>query len=143
VTDTLAEVKKGTFTPDDLKQLAFAMGFQVVEGTDTAALVSKTAELEVKLGATSHRASMAEGAFSGKQDLTPESLAAIAGSMGLVVATKADADEISGKIRELSDRAETAEAALAVAKADVDAASKRAETAEALIATATQPGEGQ
>lgn len=70
VTEAIAESKRGAFTPDDLKQLAFAMGFQVVDGKDSAALVAKLADLESQLGEMHNRAVQAESAFAAaKQEL--------------------------------------------------------------------------
>lgn len=59
-TEAIAEARKGTFTPEDLKQLAFAMGFQIIEGKDTAALAAKIAGLEQQNAELQRRAEMAE-----------------------------------------------------------------------------------
>ena len=64
VAEAVAEWKRGTFTVQNLKELAFKMGCQVVEGKDTAALIAKIADLEKQLGEAVHRAQMAESAFA-------------------------------------------------------------------------------
>jgi hypothetical protein len=109
VTEAIAEAKRGSFTVDELKQLAFAMGYQIIGGKDTAALSAQVTDLQSKLANAEHRAQMAEGAFMGKNDIGPDSIAAIVVKAGFVP------------------------------KADYDAAIKRAESAESALATATQP----
>ena len=109
VTEAIAESKRGSFTVDDLRQLAFAMGYQIVGGKDTAALSAQITDLQSKLANAEHRAQMAEGAYLGKNEIGAESVAAIAVKAGFVP------------------------------KSDHDAAIKRAESAEADLATATQP----
>ena len=104
VTEAVAEFKRGTFTVDDLKQLAFAMGCQVIGGKDTVALAGQIDELKAQLANVQHRAEMAEGAFKGKHDLTDESFAAMADKAGFV--PRADLDTAVA-------RAELAEVALA------------------------------
>lgn len=64
VAEAVSEWKRGTFTVQNLKELAFKMGCQVVEGKDTAALIAKVADLEKKIGEALHRAQMAESAFA-------------------------------------------------------------------------------
>lgn len=64
VTEALAESKRGKFTPEDLKQLAFAMGYQIIEGKDLPSLAAKIADLELKLGEAITRAVNAEAAFA-------------------------------------------------------------------------------
>lgn len=70
VTEAVAEWKRGTFTVEDLKQLSFAMGYQIVEGKESSALVTKIADLEKQMGELHTRAVQAESAFaSAKQEL--------------------------------------------------------------------------
>ena len=70
VTEAIAEFKKGTFTAEDLKQVAFAMGYQIIEGKDAATLAAKLTNLEKELGEANNRAVQAEAAFvSAKQEL--------------------------------------------------------------------------
>ncbi len=90
VQEAVAEYKRGTFTVDDLKQLAFAMGCQVVEGKNTSALAGQVAELKQQLANALHRAESAEGAYRGKNEISDESFAAMAAKAGFI--SKADAD---------------------------------------------------
>lgn len=64
VTEALAEFKAGRFTFENLKALAFGMGWQVVEGKDTQVLVAKIADLEKQIGELTSRATQAESAFA-------------------------------------------------------------------------------
>lgn len=64
VTDAIAESKKGNFTLKDLKDLAFAMGYQIVEGKDTTALVAKIADLQKQVEDLAVRANNSEAAFA-------------------------------------------------------------------------------
>lgn len=111
VTEALAEYKKGTFTLEDLKQLAFAMGVQIVEGKDVPALAAKITDLEAKNGALQHRAISAEAAFAKRENLNPDSLREIAATMGWQLVSSED---IAG----LKTRAEAAETALAASKSE-------------------------
>ena len=90
VQEAVAEFKRGTFTVDDLKQLAFAMGCQIVEGKNTVALAGEIADLKSKLANAQHRAEMAEGAYRGKNEISDESVAAMAAKVGFI--SQADAD---------------------------------------------------
>ena len=64
VTEAIAAFKSGDFTKEDLRQLAFAMGFQIVEGKDTAALTAQIAELQRQVAELHGRANLAEAAFA-------------------------------------------------------------------------------
>ena len=64
VQEAVAEFKRGTFTVDDLKQLAFAMGCQIVEGKNTTALAGQITDLQGQLANALHRAEMAETALA-------------------------------------------------------------------------------
>ena len=64
VTEAVAEFKKGRFTHSHLKQLAFAMGYQIVEGKDSTVLVAKITELRIQNDALLVRATQAESAFA-------------------------------------------------------------------------------
>lgn len=90
VQEAVEEYKRGTFTIDDLKQLAFAMGCQIIEGKNTSALAGEIADLKSQLANALHRAEMAEGAYRGKNEITDESFAAMASKAGFV--SKEDAD---------------------------------------------------
>ena len=91
VQEAVAEFKRGAFTVEDLKQLAFAMGYQIIGGKDTSALAGQISELKAQLANAQHRAEMAEGAFRGKNDLTDESLAAMATKAGFVPKSESEA----------------------------------------------------
>lgn len=84
VQQAVQEFKRGSFTVEDLKQLAFAMGCRVVEGRDAAAHAAQIDELTRANGELENRARMAEGALVGKHDIKPESIAGIAAAVGLV-----------------------------------------------------------
>lgn len=112
VQEAITEYRRGNFTDEDLKQLAFAMGYQVIGGKDTAALAGQVTELKSELANAQHRADMAEAAFKGK----PEA--------------------ISAKFDEMETRATTAETALATANTELAAMTTRATTAEAALVVA-------
>ena len=116
VTEAVAGFKAGTFTEEDLNQLAFAMGYQIVKGKDTAALVAKIAELQNNCTAMAMRASNAEKAFVGRENLTDENIKGLAESVGLETAPIGTAATTQASIAELTTRAEAAELALASAK---------------------------
>ncbi|HET9131076.1 MAG TPA: hypothetical protein VFO86_09025 [Terriglobia bacterium] len=59
----VSAIKSGDFKPSDLKHVAFAMNFQVVEGKDTAALVAKITDLNQQLTDMTRRAEIAEAAL--------------------------------------------------------------------------------
>ena len=101
VTEAIAEFKRGAFTVEDLKQLAFAMDCQVVSGKDGATVHAKLSGLDEKATAMERRAVMAEAAFVGKTGLTVESLSAIALTMGGRFVSDADAIAISARISDL------------------------------------------
>ena len=137
VQEAVAEYKRGTFTVDDLKQLAFAMGCQVIEGKNTAAMAGEITDLKSKLANALHRAEMAEGAYRGKNEITDESFAAMATKAGFL--SKADGDVITGKLAESATALTTAEAALATSQSALASMTTRATTAEAALATASTP----
>lgn len=114
VQEAIQEYKRGNFTDEDLSQLAFAMGFQVIKGKDTTALNGQITDLKGQLANAQHRADIAEAAFKGK----PEA--------------------ISAKFDEMTTRATTAEGALAAAQSDLAAMTTRATIAETALAASTQ-----
>ena len=90
VQEAVAEFKRGAFTVEDLKQLAFAMGCQIIEGKNTVALAGEITDLKSKLANAQHRAEMAEGAYRGKNGISDDAVAAMAAKVGFI--SKADAD---------------------------------------------------
>lgn len=130
VQEAIAEYQRGTFTLENLKQLAFAMGCQVVEGKNTTALTAEITDLKSKLANAQHRAEMAEGAYRGKNEITDESFAAMAIKAGFT----SNVDSAA-----MTTRATSAETALAAAQSELAAMTTRATTAETALVAASTP----
>ena len=105
------------------------MGYQVIGGKDEPHVASVMSELRERAISAERRATMAEGAFVGKNKLTPESVTAIAGTMGLAVLPQAELDAAKSANDELTAKVSELTASLAAAQAELDAA-KSTQTAQ-------------
>lgn len=128
VTEALSEYRKGNFTLVNLKELAFGMNCQVVEGRNVNDLVIKIQGLDQQIAELTTRAVNAEGAFAGKNELTEESLREITFARGFQMIRADDlsalvtkANNIEKQNGDLVIRAQQAESAFTAAQSELDA----------------------